>query len=101
MINMVYVTVMILDPITFVLNAIVVAFGRSKWIICISAAAIAVLRETLLVQMSLIGRHWGDTLVAGFFAGLVQAAFAYWLISLWRNRSKREMAEQSGSSVER
>ena len=87
---------MLLDPVRLVLTLGVVLFSRKIWIIPIAAICSAVVVETMLTS-SQMTRDWGEGIVIGFLASLIQAS----LIFLVRKglSKKKAVPEPEGSST--
>lgn len=95
--------VKVLDPISFGLAFLIILFSRNKAIILVSASITAVVIETLLTS-SQYTRSWGQGIVPGFIAALIQAGVSYWIVGLFRKKKRQSLTrpdQEASNSIER
>ena len=86
----------LIDPIRFIIILLIVLLSKNKWIILIAAVISAVIVETIIIQnlrdVSIYPAVWGQGLLVGFIACLIQAWIVFavrsWLIR--RKKAKNE-----------
>jgi hypothetical protein len=74
-----------LDPIRALITFAFSVLARSAVGMLIAATASAVLCETILTTAH-VWRFWGQGLVAGFIACVIQAVALYWAMKVMRRR---------------
>lgn len=73
-----------LDPIRVLITLAFLLLARNHWRVFIAAALSAVVCETLLMALQTTW-VWGEGLVVGGIASLLQAVILFWAGSLVRN----------------
>jgi hypothetical protein len=92
MMELIFVFVKLLDPIAFAIAFSVVLCSRKKTVIFISAAVTAIAVETILTSTQ-SARIWGQGLLPGFVAALLQAGLSFWIVSLFRGKNEQAVLE--------
>jgi hypothetical protein len=77
-----------LDPVRALITFACSFLSRKAYGVLIAAAASAIVCETVLT-MAHVSRFWGQGIVAGFIASLLQAVALYWAVKAMRLRRRR------------
>ena len=77
-----------LDPVRALITFASSFLSRKAYGVLIAAAASAIVCETVLT-IAHVSRYWGQGIVAGFIASLLQAAVLYWAVKALRMRRRR------------
>jgi hypothetical protein len=72
-----------LDPIRVFITLAFLLFARSRWMVFVAAALSTVVCETLLMALQTTW-VWGEGLVVGGIASLLQSAILFWMGSAVR-----------------
>lgn len=80
--------VALLDPVRALITFAFSFLSRRSYGVLIAAAASAIVCETVLT-IAHVSPYWGQGIVAGFIASLLQAAVLYWAVKAMRMRRHR------------
>jgi hypothetical protein len=75
----------VLDPVRALITAAFGAFARRTTGVLLAAAASAIVCETILTSAH-VWHFWGQGIVAGFIACLLQAIAIHWAMEMVRRR---------------
>jgi uncharacterized membrane protein YraQ (UPF0718 family) len=78
-----------IDPIRFGITLGVSLCSRKWWIVAVAAIVSAIISETLLTSIQTT-RQWGDGMLPGIIASVVQAVLCYSVIGIIRRSRKQK-----------
>ena len=79
-----------LDPIRVFITLVFLLFARSRWMVFVAAALSTVVCETLLMALQTTW-VWGEGLVVGGVASLLQSVVLFWMGSAVRNLAHQQI----------
>ena len=87
MYDLIIILVKTADPLTLIILLIIMAIFFTKKAIIPSTILVALGVETLTAYVN-ITHNWGDKLIHGFIALLIQAFIAFYIVKFFKNRKK-------------